>query len=95
MTERTEITMEIGEQEFTFELTAADVTRYFNGLTQNNKVAPSNNLLTSTVKQEQLASLRPHLVNPMLVLKLAGALLEEYGPDIEVTVKKRSATLSA
>ncbi|MFO6342109.1 putative phage tail assembly chaperone, partial [Pseudomonas aeruginosa] len=49
-----------------------------------------NNLLRSTVKQEQLASLRPHLANPMTVMKLAGALLEEYAPDVEVTVKKRS-----
>ncbi|HGJ8967682.1 putative phage tail assembly chaperone [Pseudomonas aeruginosa] len=90
MTERTEITLEIQDTEFLFTLTPADVTRYFNAVTQNNKVAPSNNLLRSTVKQEQLASLRPHLANPMTVMKLAGALLEEYAPDVDVTVKKRS-----
>ncbi len=51
MTERTEITLEIQDTEFLFTLTPADVTRYFNAVTQNNKVAPSNNLLRSTVKQ--------------------------------------------
>ncbi|MFO6340612.1 putative phage tail assembly chaperone, partial [Pseudomonas aeruginosa] len=49
MTERTEITLEIQDTEFLFTLTPADVTRYFNAVTQNNKVAPSNNLLRSTV----------------------------------------------
>ncbi|HDV4106847.1 TPA: hypothetical protein RH941_000516 [Pseudomonas aeruginosa] len=93
--EKTEITLQIQDKEFTFALSPADVTRYFNGLNPNNKVAPSNNLLTSTVQQDQLAALRPYLVNPMTVMKLAGALLEEYAPDVEVTVKKRSAALSA
>ena len=31
---------------------------------------------------------------PVLVMQLAGALLEEYGPDVEITVKKPSTTPS-
>lgn len=95
MSERTPIALEIGDKEFTFNLTPADVTKYFNAITQNNKVAPSNNLLTTTVETEQLATLRPLLANPMLTMKVAGALLEEYAPDVEVTVKKRSPALTA
>ena len=90
-----EITLEVGEQEFTFNLTPQDVTKYFNALTQTNKVAPGNNLLMTTVKQEQRATLKPLLANPVMVMQLAGTLLEEYAPDVEVIVKKRSATLSA
>jgi len=90
-----EITLEVGEQEFTFNLTPQDVTKYFNALTQANKVAPGNNLLMTTVKQEQRATLKPLLANPVMVMQLAGTLLEEYAPDVEVIVKKRSATLSA
>lgn len=88
MTDRREITLELGDQEFDFTLTSADVTKYLNSITQTSKVAPSHNLLVQTVKQEQLASLRPHLKNPMLAIELAGTLLEEYSPDISVTVKK-------
>lgn len=95
MTERAEITLDIADQEFAFNLTPQDVTKYFNAVTANNKVAPSHNLLVQTVKQEQLASLKAHLGNPVLTMKIAGTLLEEYAPDIEVTVKKRSATLNA
>ncbi|WP_460410083.1 MULTISPECIES: putative phage tail assembly chaperone [unclassified Pseudomonas] len=91
----TEITLEVGEQEFTFNLTPADVTKYFNALTQTNKVAPGNNLLMTTVLQEQKTVLKPLLGNPVMVMQLAGALLEEYGPKVEVLVKKHSATLSA
>ncbi len=94
MTERREITLDLAGQEFTFNLTPQDVTKYFNAVTQNNKVAPSNNLLTTTVQQDQLATLRPLLANPMLTMKVAGALLEEYAPDVEVTVKKPSPALN-
>jgi len=90
-----EITLEVGENEFTFNLTPADVTKYFNALTQTNKVAPGNNLLMNTVQQEQKAVLKPLLGNPVMVMQLAGALLEEYAPNVEVIVKKRSSTLSA
>lgn len=92
MSERREITLEVGEAEFTFDLTPQDVTKYFNAVTQTNKVAPANNLLVSTVKQEQRATLKPLLANPVLVMQLAGALLEEYSPDVEIAVKKPSST---
>ena len=84
-----------GIREFTFALTPQDVTKYFNAVTQTNKVSPANNLLVTTVKQEERASLKAQLGNPVLVMQLAGALLEEYGPDVEIIVKKHSTTLSA
>ncbi|MNJ32843.1 hypothetical protein D3C77_275190 [compost metagenome] len=95
MTERREITLEVGDKEFQFTLTPQDVTKYFNSLTANNKVAPASNLLSNTVDQELRATLKPMLGNPAFVLQMVGALLEEYAPDIEITVKKHSATLSA
>jgi len=95
MTDRRDITLEVGDKEFTFTLTPQDVTKYFNSLTQNNKVAPANNLLVNTVDQQERATLKPLLTNPAMVLQLAGALLEEYAPDVEIIVKKHSSTLSA
>ena len=89
-----DITLELGELELTFHLTPQDVTKYFNAVNQNNKVSPANNLLVTTVKQEERASLKALLGNPVLVMQLAGTLLEEYGPDVEITVKKPSTTLN-
>ena len=94
MTERREITLEVGSSEFTFDLTPQDVTRYFNALTQTNKVAPANNLLMTTAKEAQRPALKQLLANPVLTMQLAGALLEEYAPDVEIIVKKPSPTLT-
>ncbi|WP_342653518.1 putative phage tail assembly chaperone [Pseudomonas sp. F3-2] len=90
-----DITLEIGSDEFLFHLTPADVTKYFNSTTQNNKVAPANNLLMGTVQQEQKAALKPLLANPVTTMTIAGALLEEYSPDVDVIVKKSSGSLKA
>lgn len=95
MSDRRDITLSIGEQDFTFSLAPQDVTKYFNAVTPNNKVAPSNNLLTNTVLPDHLPALRPHLGNPVLVMQLAGTLLEEYAPDVEIAVKKPLAVLTA
>lgn len=95
MSDRREITLSIGEQEFTFSLAPQDVTKYFNAVTPNNKVAPSNNLLTTTVLPAHLPALRPLLGNPVLIMQLAGTLLEEYAPDVEIIVKKPSTVLTA
>lgn len=95
MTERTEITLEVGENEFAFTIDPVLMTKYINSLTPSNKVAPASNLLMTAVNQEQKATLKPLLANPMTAIQLAGALIEEYSPTVEVTVKKRSATLSA
>lgn len=90
MTAQRQIVITIGATDFTFNLSAQDVTKYFNALTPSNKVAPGHNLLTTTVQPEQKDALRPLLANPVLTMQVAGTLLEEYSPDVEVAVKKPS-----
>ncbi len=89
------ITLEIGEQEFNFTLTPADITKYFNATTASNKVAPAHNLLMGTVDQEDKAKLKPLLANPVHMLSITGALVEEYAPDLGVIVKKPSTSQKA
>ncbi|MBX8542460.1 putative phage tail assembly chaperone [Pseudomonas cichorii] len=90
-----EVSLEYGDNEFTFNLTPQDITKYFNSVTQNNKVAPAHNLLMGTVAQDEKARLKPLLENPVTTMTIAGALLEEYSPDVDVIVKKSSGTLKA
>ncbi len=92
MSERRTITLTIGEKDFNFTLGAAEVTKYFNAMTPSNKVSPAFNLLTTSVAQEERAALKELLGNPLMTMQIAGTLLEEYSPDIEVTVKKPSVT---
>ena len=89
------ITLERGDKEFTFSLTPQVITKYFNATTQANKVAPAHNLLMSTVKPEGKDDLKSLLENPVTTMTIAGALLEEYSPNIDIIVKKSSATLKA
>lgn len=95
MTEKRDITLEVGDKEFTFSMTPQDVTKYFNAMTANNKVSPSHNLLSNTVAADQRTELRMLLANPVMTMQISGALLEEYAPDVEIIVKKHSSTLSA
>lgn len=95
MTTRRTITLEIAEKDFDFTLGAAEVTKYFNAMSQTNKVSPAHNLLSTTVKTDQRDALKAILVNPVTTMQIAGALLEEFSPDVEITVKKPSDTLSA
>ncbi|THG81510.1 hypothetical protein E5198_12195 [Pseudomonas sp. A-1] len=91
MNEQRQIVLSIGSADFSFTLGAQDVTKYFNAMTPANKVAPAHNLLVTTVQTDQRDALRPLLGNPVMTMKLAGTLLEEYSPDVEVTVKKPSS----
>jgi hypothetical protein len=94
--DRTEITLDVAGKDFDFVLDPAVMSKYINSMTQNNKIAPANNLLMNTIDQKQRAALKEFLGNnPMTTLQLAGALVEEYSPTIEISVKKRSATLNA
>lgn len=90
MTAKRQIEITVGAADFTFTLTAQDVTKYFNAVKPDNKVAPGHNLLTTTVQADQKEALRPLLANPVMTMQLVGALLEEYSPDVEVAVKKPS-----
>lgn len=94
MTRRT-ITLTIADKDFDFILGAPEVTKYFNAMTQTNKIAPAHNLLSTSVKADQRDDLKLYLVNPVTVIQIAGALLEEFSPDVEITVKKPSDTPSA
>lgn len=90
MSERRSITLTIGDTDYTFTIGAAEVSKYFNAMTPTNKVSPAHNLLSTTVASDQRDALKKLLANPVTTMQVAGSLLEEYTPDIEITVKKPS-----
>lgn len=90
----TEITLEIGDQDFLFRVSDADISKYINSVTNASKIAPANNLLMNTVDQAQRATLKPLLKNSLAIVEIASALVDEYGPKLAITVKKPSSTPS-
>ena len=78
-------------QDFTFKVNRDAYNKYINSTTPNNKVAPCHNFLMNTVIETQRATLKgllaEHVGSEVL---LAGAVLEEYTPDLGITAKKLS-----
>ncbi|WP_445357283.1 putative phage tail assembly chaperone [Microbulbifer sp. ANSA002] len=78
------------EKEFVFNVTRSDYNKYINSVTPNSKVAPSHNFLVNTVQAEDKSALVDLLkVSPGAEVQIAGAVLEEYTPDLGITAKKR------
>lgn len=89
------LSAEIAGNEFTFVINRDDYNKYINSITQNSKVAPSHNFLMTTVDQKDKATLKQVLKdNPGAEVQLAGAVLEEYTPDLAIVVKKSSSAQS-
>ena len=89
------LTVNVGEHSVQFDIGREDYNKYINSITQSNKVAPSHNFLMATVNENQKATLREFLDNtPGAEVQLAGALLEEYTPDLSFVVKKSSSAHS-
>ncbi len=68
---------------------------YVNAVTQNSKVAPSHNFLMCAVTEDNKDTLRDILKKtPGAEVHLAGAVLEQYMPDLDIVVKKPKPTPS-
>ncbi|WP_444894911.1 putative phage tail assembly chaperone [Microbulbifer sp. SSSA005] len=84
------IEVTVGDKEFVFNVTRSDYNKYINSVVPNSKVAPSHNFLVNTVQPEDKAELVGVLkTSPGAEVQIAGAVLEEYIPDLAITAKKR------
>ncbi|WP_302413380.1 putative phage tail assembly chaperone [uncultured Desulfovibrio sp.] len=82
------ITVTVNETELHFTVTLADYNKYLNELTPNNKVAPARNFLMRTVDAQCKEALREMVDLPGVGVQVAAALIEEYMPDVNITVGK-------
>lgn len=81
------IIVTVGTSDITFNVGLADYERYQNEFMPNNKVAPSKNFLNRTVADDCKEALAP-LLEQGLATELAGTLVGEYRPKLEITVKE-------
>lgn len=89
------LTATLGNTDVEFDIGRDDYNKYINGITASSKVAPSHNFLMATVNENHKAALREFLDNtPGGEIQLAGALLEQYTPDLTIVVKKSSSAQS-
>ena len=82
------IILTANDSQLTFNVTLADYNRYINELTPINKVAPARNFLMRTVDADSKDALRALVDLPGVGVQLAMALLDEYMPEVSITVGK-------
>lgn len=83
-----DITLTVNGQELAFSVDTPSYNRYINELLPTNKVAPAENFLRRTVKAEHKDALKDVLDMPGAAVQLAGALVMDFMPDIEIEVGK-------
>ncbi|MDD4818122.1 MAG: putative phage tail assembly chaperone [Victivallaceae bacterium] len=81
------IILTIGETELAFTVSLQDYNDYINAVKPDDKVAPSLNFLRRTVDPEQKELLKS-CTDQGLHVELAGLLIQEFRPDVEIAVKK-------
>ncbi|WP_140920164.1 putative phage tail assembly chaperone [Limnobaculum xujianqingii] len=83
------VTLIIKGQDIRFNPTYNDYNKFINEMQMNNKVSPANNYIMRIVAKESKETLVDILVsNPGAALQIAGAVNDEFAPELEITVKK-------
>ena len=81
------ITLTIAGTDISFEPTMTAYNSFINDMMPNDKVAPAHNYLKKIVCQESKEVLDELLKRPGAALQLAGAINQQFAPDLEITVK--------
>lgn len=85
------ITLTVNGKDLTFNVEEADYTKFINEMQPNNKVAPAHNFLMRAVDEASKDDLKDLLKLPGASVNIVGSLVEEYVPDLQITVGKPSA----
>lgn len=92
----TVIILMIGATKFTFDVSNAEYNKFVDRMSAGKPVQAGFNLLSSTVKQEQRATLRELIADKenqpkaQLVMSLVGEISEEMGEGMPEVVKLQS-----
>lgn len=83
-----DIVLAIGGTDFAFRVETADYNAYINSLKPDDKVAPSVNFARRTLVDKAQRPALDELCEQGLAVDIAGALVEEFRPKLEIAVKK-------
>ncbi len=82
------ITLAVGDTELPFNVTTADYNSFINEMKPDDKVAPATRLLRRTLTDKELRPKLDELCDCGLAVELAGKLMDEFRPKLEIEVKK-------
>jgi len=81
------ITLTIAGVDYVFSPDMQTYNKYINEMTLSNKIAPAHNFLSRTVAADNKEALSELLKRPGTALQIVSKLLDEYTPELEITVK--------
>ncbi|WP_421316512.1 putative phage tail assembly chaperone [Aeromonas veronii] len=81
------ITLDVAGKELKFAPTMVAYNGFINDMMPSDKVAPAHNYLKKIVCQDSKEALDELLKRPGAALQLAGAINQQFAPDLEITVK--------
>lgn len=81
------ITLTIAGVDYVFSPDVQTYNKYINEMTLSNKIAPAHNFLSRTVAADNKEALLELLKLPGTALQIVSKLLDEYTPELEITVK--------
>ena len=82
------ISLTVNDKPLNFTVSLGDYNKYINEITPFNKVAPARNFLMRTVDADSKDTLRDLVDLPGVGVQIAASVLEEYTPDVQITVGK-------
>lgn len=85
------IELEVNDIDLTFHVNVTAYNKYQNSTTMVNKIQPATNFLMSVVDDNDKKALKEMLLQPAAALHIVGAIVEEYQPEFNITVKKSSS----
>jgi hypothetical protein len=80
------ITLTINGAAISFTMTPEIYNKYIDEVQASKKVGPTQNMLTRAVNPEDKETLRSFLAMPGAAMQIASMLVEQYSPDLEITV---------
>ncbi|PAJ72263.1 hypothetical protein CJF42_22170 [Pseudoalteromonas sp. NBT06-2] len=91
MASEQKIELEVGDQEFEFNVNLTAYNKFLNGSSQGVKTQGAHNFLMAVVSDKHKTALKAFLQQPGAPLHLVGAVIEEYQPEFNISVKKSNS----
>jgi len=85
------IELDVNDVELVFNVNVTAYNKYQNSLSLVNKVQPATNFLMAVVDDTSKADLKKMIKQPGAAIHIASAIVDEYQPEFNITVKKSSS----
>lgn len=82
------ITLDVNDKEFTFNVNPTAYNKFLNTSSQGVKIQGATNFLMDVVEPSNRAELKKLLQQPGAAHHVVGAVVEQYQPEFNITVKK-------